>query len=210
MSGFQWRAALLLAAFALAGSLLLALTWNLTAERIAEQQRQATLRQLAELLPRDLYDNDPLLDTLELPAGTIPGLSGPVTGWVARKQGTITAWLLNITTAEGYNGNIRLLVGLKPGGELLGVRVTTHSETPGLGDGIDLRRSDWILAFAGKALGRPPAEGWAVKKDCGVFDQFTGATITPRAVVKAVRNLLQWYASHPDVLQQPPAKEVSP
>ncbi len=206
----NWRPVLLLGAFALAGSLLLALTWQLTADRIAEQERQATLRQLAELLPQPLYDNDPLLETLRLPAGTIPGLSGPVTGWVARKQGHITAWLLNLTTAEGYNGNIRLLVGLRPDGQLLGVRVTTHNETPGLGDGIDLRRSDWILHFAGKALGRPPAERWAVKKDGGDFDQFTGATISPRAVVKAVRNLLQWYANHPEVLQQPPAEEVSP
>ncbi len=210
MSNLQWRPVFLLGAFALAGSLLLALTWQLTAERIAEQERQATLRQLAELLPQSLYDNDPLLETLELPAGTIPGLSGPVTGWVARKQGAISAWLLNITTAEGYNGNIRLLVGLKPDGQLLGVRVTAHTETPGLGDGIDLRRGDWILGFAGKALGQPPAERWAVKKDGGVFDQFTGATITPRAVVKAVRDLLQWYASHPQVLQHLPEEEVSP
>ncbi len=198
----SWRPAVVLAAFALAGSALLALTWTLTADRIAEQQRLATLRQLGELLPPSLYDNDPLAETFTLPENTIPGIREPIQGWVARQGGRVSAWLLQLVTPEGYNGDIHLLVGLRPDGSLLGVRVIRHAETPGLGDGIELRRSDWILAFAGKALGQPPEARWAVKKDHGVFDQFTGATITPRAVVKAVRRLLTWYRDHPEVLQR--------
>ncbi|HET8791735.1 MAG TPA: RnfABCDGE type electron transport complex subunit G, partial [Modicisalibacter sp.] len=95
-----------------------------------------------------------------------------------------------------YSGDISLLVGIDANGELTGVRVLSHRETPGLGDKIEVRKSDWITQFAGLSLGNPPIEQWAVKKDGGVFDAFTGATITPRAVIGAIKRSLEYFASH--------------
>lgn len=100
------------------------------------------------------------------------------------------------TSARGYSGEIQVLLGVDPEGRILGVRVIRHTETPGLGDKIELAKSDWVLAFNGRSLGDPPPERWAVKKDGGVFDQFTGATITPRATVKAVKEGLVLFAAH--------------
>ena len=100
------------------------------------------------------------------------------------------------TAPDGYSGNIDIITGVYRNGEVAGVRVVSHQETPGLGDKIELKKSDWVLAFNGKSLGAPSYERWTVKKDKGVFDQLTGATITPRAVTKAVRNTLDYYRNN--------------
>jgi len=104
------------------------------------------------------------------------------------------------TVGQGYGGAIRVLLGVDKDGRILGARVLAHTETPGLGDKIEVDRDDWILDFDGKSLGEPPPERWAVKKDGGDFDQFSGATITPRAVVKSVKQGLELFAAHRDAL----------
>ena len=120
-----------------------------------------------------------------------------------RKQNQPVAAIFTATTPDGYSGNIRLVVGINADQTLAGVRVLTHKETPGLGDWIDAEKSDWILSFSGKSLQNPKDTGWAVKKEGGEFDQFTGATITPRAVVVAVKKVLIWSGQHTDILYAP-------
>jgi electron transport complex protein RnfG len=104
--------------------------------------------------------------------------------------------VLEAAAADGYSGEIKLLVGILADGRLGGVRVIAHKETPGLGDYIDIARSEWIRQFDGKALDDPPADGWKVRKDGGRFDYMAGATITPRAIVRAVRRVLEYHADH--------------
>jgi len=115
--------------------------------------------------------------------------------------GSTSAWVFEVS-ADGYSGPIRLLIGLRPDGTLTAVRVLEHRETPGLGDGIEASRSDWIRRFAGLSLGNPPAEEWALHRSGGRFEQFTGATITPRAVVRAVKSTLIYFAAHREDLEK--------
>lgn len=187
------RAARLLAAFAVAGSTVLAAAHWATKDRIAHNERQAMIQQLQEILPAGSYDNDLLADTREM---NLPqNISGPGTDtlYIARLQGHAVAAILPVTAPNGYSGAIEMLVGIHRDGRVATVRVTKHRETPGLGDGIEARRSDWILQFDGRSLQQPAR--WAVKKDGGTFDQLTGATITPRAVVKAVHGALEFFAA---------------
>ena len=179
--------------FAVIGSGLVAFTFDSTEERIAENQRRALLKSLNQLVPSDRYDNDIFSDTLLVHDPELLGTEEPVTVYRARKDGWPVAAVLAPVAPDGYNGNIRLLVAINLDGTLAGVRVIQHRETPGLGDGIETDRSDWILGFNGKSLSNPAKKGWRVKRDGGQFDQFTGATITPRAVVKAVHKALLYF-----------------
>jgi electron transport complex protein RnfG len=121
------------------------------------------------------------------------------------------AVLLNAVARDGYAGPIRLLVAVDPAGRLLGVRVLEHRETPGLGDLVDARHSDWIRGFDGRALGDPPPARWTVRKDGGDFDQFTGATVTPRAVVRGVRRVLEYIELHrQELFAAAPAAQRAP
>lgn len=195
-----WRSALALGLVAIAGTGLLVLADRLTRDRIAEQQRRAVLQQLGEIVPADLYDNDLHEDTFRFrDEAAFPG-GQFVTAYRARRAGEPVAVILRLAAPDGYSGAIQMLVGIDYGGRISGVRVTTHRETPGLGDAIEIEKSDWIRAFDGRSLGAPAPERWAVRKDGGDFDQFTGATITPRAVVAAVRRALGYFASHRDTL----------
>ena len=153
-----------------------------------ERDLQASL---AQVLPEGFADNDLLKDTLK-----IAGADGvPVTIYRARKAKKVTGAVFQVS-GRGYAGEIVILIGIDNTGRMLGARVIKHIETPGLGDKIEVAKSRWILDFDGKSLGTPPADKWAVKKDGGVFDQFAGATITPRAVMKAVKGGLEFYAAH--------------
>ena len=172
---------------------------GLTAERIAEQERAATLRALAVLLPTD-FDNDPDADRLSVQAPAWLGGEGTHVLRRARRAGDVTALVLEAVAPDGYNDDIRLLIGVGLDGTVLGVRVLEHRETPGLGDAIEIARSAWIDGFRGRSLGAPALEGWRVRRDGGDFDQFAGATITPRAVVGAVRRSLQFVARHGEAL----------
>jgi electron transport complex protein RnfG len=186
--------------FAVAGTTLVALTEYSTSEAIAENERLVLLRNLYALLPRDRLDNDIATDTLELPAATLLGTDENSTAYRARLGGEPVAAIFNSVAPDGYNGKIHLLVGVYIDGSLAGVRVVKHAETPGLGDAIEIRKSPWIDGFAGKSLTNPSQDGWRVKRDGGDFDQFTGATITPRAVVTAVRNTLLYYRQNADMI----------
>lgn len=186
-------AAALLFLFAVIGVGLVAYTYDHTAERIADNERIALLRSINELLPADQYDNDIFHDTMIVPGNDLLGTDEPVTIYRARKQGWPVAAVLTVIAPDGYNGNIKLLVAIKLDGTLAGVRVVSHKETPGLGDAIEIERSNWILGFNNRSLNNPPSQKWKVRRDGGEFDQFTGATITPRAVVKAVHKALLYF-----------------
>ena len=195
-----WRTALALGLVALAGTALLAGVSQWTRPRIEEQERRAVLQQLQALIAPGRYDNALHDDHYDFSAsdGLFPGQT--ITAYRARLQGMPVALVLKLAAADGYNGDINLLIGINYDGTLTGVRVTSHKETPGLGDALEIGRSDWILGFGGRSLEKPLPPGWAVRKDGGEFDQFTGATITPRAVVKAVRQALELFALKRDEL----------
>lgn len=206
--------ALLLFLFAAIGTGLVAFTFDNTHERIAANEREALLRNLHVLVPPERHDNDIFTDTIEVTDPDLLGTPRPVTVYRARKDGRPVAAILAPVAPDGYSGEIRLLVAIEADGRLAGVRVAGHRETPGLGDAIEAARSDWILGFEGRSLGDPDEKGWAVKKDGGVFDQFTGATITPRAVVKAVKKALVYFDRNRQTLfaeaLQDAAEETSP
>ena len=189
-----------LALFAVVGTTLVALTEYSTSAAITENERQVLLRNLYALLPRDKLDNDIATDTLQLPASALLGTDDASTVYRARLGGEPVAAIFNSVAPDGYNGKILLLVGVYIDGRLAGVRVVKHAETPGLGDAVEIRKSPWINDFAGKSLANPTPERWRVKRDGGDFDQFTGATITPRAVVAAVRNTLLYYRQNADMI----------
>ena len=151
------------------------------------------LEQLGEIIP-DHYDNAILEDRIAFRDEAHFPRGQWVTAYRARQRGEPVAVVLKFNAVNGYNGNIALLAGINADGTLRGVRVTAHKETPGLGDAIEVEKSDWINHFSGKSLASPETAGWAVKRDGGAFDQFTGATITPRAVVDAVRLALEYFS----------------
>lgn len=189
------RNALILGLFAVATVGVVAVTQQGTASRIAAAEREAQVRALAEILPQGSYDNHLLDNRLDL-VDPLLGSDRPLPAYLALKGGQPSAVILQAVAPDGYSGSIRLLVGIHADGRLAGVRVLAHKETPGLGDKIELAKSPWVLAFNGKSLADPGEAGWGVKKDQGVFDQFAGATITPRAVVKAVHHALQYFDGH--------------
>ena len=186
----------LLAGFAVAGSLLLGVTESGTREHIQANERAFLINSLNQVLPPTHYDNDLLHDTRELIAAEAFGTDAPVTVYRARHQGRPVAALFTVIAPDGYSGDIKLLIGANWDGTLSGVRAVAHRETPGLGDAVEVDRSNWILGFSGLSLSEPEPDRWRVKKDGGDFDQFTGATITPRAVVKAVKKALLYFNAH--------------
>ena len=187
--------ALVLGLFAIGTVGSVALLQQGTATRIAAAEREAQVRALAEILPAGSYDNHLLDNRLELNAPEL-GHRSPQSAYLALKGDQPSALILPVTAPDGYSGAIHLLVGIFADGRLAGVRVLGHKETPGLGDKIELAKSDWVRSFEGKSLSDPGEDGWAVKKDRGEFDQFAGATITPRAVVKAVHGALRYFDKH--------------
>ncbi|MCG7200007.1 electron transport complex subunit RsxG [Marinobacter pelagius] len=187
------RSAIGLGLFAIITGGSIAVTQALTEERIQEEAARAEARALFEIIPESRHDNDLLNDTVRLPASERLATPGPVTVWVARRDGEPTGFIMPVVAPDGYSGDIRLLVGIDLQGTVLGVRVVNHKETPGLGDRVETKKSDWIYSFEGRSLDNPEPRNWNVKKNGGVFDQFTGATITPRAVVKAVQKSLIYF-----------------
>ncbi len=189
-----------LAALALVAAASLTLAWRSTADDIAINERNFRLRALNEIVPPARYDNDLFDDTTTALDPELLGTGEPVTVYRARRDGQPVAVIFRVVAPRGYSGAIELLVGINFDGSVAGVRVSEHRETAGLGDQIEGGESDWIFGFTGRSLANPPEPGWAVQKDGGVFDQFTGATITPRAVVKAVRNALLYFSANRDEL----------
>jgi len=193
----------LLGGFTLIAAALLVLGDLATRDTIALRKAEDLKASLAEVIPPSIHDNDLLADSMP-----IQGLDGvPLTVYRALRGLQVTGVAFRVR-GVGYGGEIELLLGLDATGKVLGVRVLSHAETPGLGDRMEVAKSDWILAFDGLSLGNPPAQRWAVKKDGGDFDQFTGATITPRGILAALRGGLELFASHRDTLTAPAVVQV--
>lgn len=185
-------AALTLTLFAVTGSSLVAYTYQQTADRIAANERASLLRKLNALVPPDTIDNDIIDDRVTV--SDLGRLGAEQTRvYLGRKQGQPVAAVFTSLVPDGYSGPIKLLVAVRADGSLGGVRVVSHKETPGLGDKVEERRSDWIHSFRGKSLTNPPISRWKVKRDGGDFDQFTGATVTPRSIVEAVKRTLLFF-----------------
>jgi electron transport complex protein RnfG len=199
------KSALALGLVAVIGTTLLSGVRHLTADRIAEQERRVVLEQLGQIIPPERYDNALQDDWFAFSDEAWFPRGQQVVAYRARLEGQPVAVILRFAAVDGYSGPIGLLAGIEADGRLAGVRVTSHRETPGLGDGIEIEKSDWITAFDGKSLDAPSAAGWAVRRDGGDFDQFTGATITPRAVVEAVRAALEYHQRNRDALYGAPA-----
>ncbi len=191
------RHSLILGVFCLGFGALLATTHGFTAADITARANEDRLNSLAQVLPADLYDRSPLDNTVQLKDGE----GREVLVYRASKAGHVTGVAYEIR-GSGYAGEIRLMMGVDADGKILGVRVLAHKETPGLGDKIETKKGDWILRFTGLSLGNPPEAQWKVKKDGGQFDQFAGATITPRGVVRAIRGGLDFFAENKNRLTE--------
>lgn len=194
--------ALVLSLFAIVGTFFVSYTFDNTLDRITENKRLALLKAIHVLIPPSAHDNDIFTDIIFKTDKDLLGNKKAVNIYRARKDGNPVAVIINSTAPDGYNGNIVLLVAINYNGTLAGVRVVQHKETPGLGDAIEVTRTNWITKFKKRSLTNLDKTGWAVKRDGGEFDQFTGATITPRAIVKAVYNTLRYYKEHRDKLYE--------
>ena len=182
-----------LALFAAITSVAIGWTYLGTKAQIDLEVRRAEARQLLEIFPPDTHDNDIVDDVFEVAAETaLLGIRETRQGYRVRQGNKVIGVILPTTARDGYSGDIRALIGVRLDGSVAGVRVVAHRETPGLGDKVDLRKSDWILDFNERSLTNPVLGGWNVEKEGGVFDQFTGATVTPRAVILATRRALEY------------------
>ena len=202
------RTGVVLLLFALVGTAILAFTHDRTEPVITRSQQAEKLALINQVLPASLYDNDLLASVQTVPPDDLLGTRQPSSLWIARRGKQVTAVVLEAIAPDGYAGDIALLIGIDVDGRVTGVRVTAHRETPGLGDYIERAKSAWIDQFSGKSLTSPEPKHWKVAKDGGAFDSRAGATITPRAVVKAVKSALDYFARHRATLvTPPPAKE---
>lgn len=193
MKASMQKNGLILGAFALVTTGLISLTFMGTKDKIAEQQQLKLLNDLAAVIPQSLYNNDIQHDCIIVSDQALLNSPDATHIYRARLNEQTSAVAIETTAPNGYSGKIKLLVGITTQAEISGVRVLQHKETPGLGDKIDIRISDWILNFNGHSYLAEHAQKWNVRKDGGQFDQFTGATITPRAVIHAVKNALIYY-----------------
>ena len=186
----------ILAGFALLASILLGVTNCSTQGTIQQRLDEDLKKSLQEVVPATLYDNDMLQDTLTIPSADYNIGANETTVYLAKKAGKVTAVCFKFIAPDGYSGAINMIIGIDRDGNILGVRVLSHKETPGLGDKIEVAKSTWILNFVGRSLDNLTPAQWAVKKDGGVFDQFAGATITPRKSVQATYRSLQLFKAH--------------
>ena len=196
MAKAAFHTALNLLFFALVGTTLLALTHSLTRETIAQSEENERLRLIRQIVPAISYDNDIMKDTAQLGADELLGSDEATTVYRGRLKGRESIAVLQAVAPDGYSGRIKLIVAIYSDGKVGGVRVVSHNETPGLGDYIEIAKNKWINIFNGTSLDSHRDRDWKVKQDGGVFDYMAGATITPRAVIKAVNKALQFYARH--------------
>lgn len=191
---------MILGAFCLGFGSLLAVTNDFTVDDIAKRAVEDRQYSLSQVIQNEIHDNNLVADTVTLK----DELGNDVLVYRATREGKLTGVAYEISSNSGYSGLIKLMLGVAPDGKVLGVRVLSHRETPGLGDKIEEKKGDWILRFTGLGIGNPPLEKWKVKKDGGQFDQFAGATITPRAVVGAIRGGLQFFDANKAKLLETP------
>jgi electron transport complex protein RnfG len=186
--------------FAAIGTAVLSSTFFLTHDEIVKSEQAEKLKLITQIVPPELFDNDVIQDTLTIADDPLLGNNGNTVAYRARLKGEPSAVVVEAIAPDGYSGKINLILAVRANGELAGVRVVSHKETPGLGDYIELPKSPWIKGFDGKSREVYKDEDWKVKKDGGQFDYVAGATITPRAVVKAVNKALQYFAANRDKL----------
>lgn len=196
------RGAGIMMAFSVGFTAMMAGVYGLTREIVLKNEEHARTQLIAQTLPAGTYDNDLLANTRKLsPADSRRlGVDGTATIYLAKRGGQTVAAVLETVAPDGYAGKIQLLVAVKRTGEVQGVRVLAHQETPGLGDYIDAAKSDWSHQFDGRSLSDPAVERWKVKKDGGAFDSNAGATISPRAVVGALKRTLEYVADNRTVI----------
>jgi len=181
----------ILGVFCLGFGALLAVTNSITEKDIAARALEDKLNSLSQVIPDSVHDNNLVKDSITMKNDR----DKEITVYRATKEGKVTGLAYEIY-GSGYAGEIKLMLGVDAQGKVLGVRVLAHKETPGLGDKIDVKKTDWILRFTDLSLGNPPVDKWKVKKDGGQFDQFAGATITPRGVVRAIKEGLEFFNAH--------------
>ncbi|MDD2686321.1 MAG: electron transport complex subunit RsxG [Gallionella sp.] len=213
MAKASFHTALNLLFFAVIGTAMLALTYHLTHDTIAKSEENEKLKLVSQIVPATSYDNDIIKDTAPLAADTLLGTQTDTMIYRGRLQGESSIVVLQIIAPDGYSGRIDMIVAVHRDGRLGGVRVVTHKETPGLGDYIEIAKSNWITAFNDLSLAARKESDWKVRKDGGQFDHVAGATVTPRAIVKAVHKALQYVELHRDTLfaakaNTPQAKET--
>jgi len=196
----SFHAALNLLFFAVLGTLILSSTYLLTRDTIAESVEKEKLKLIAQIVPQELYDNNIVQATFSLPPDELLGTEEPGIAYRASLGGEISAVILQPIAPDGYSGKIFLIVAIRHNGEVSGVRVVSHNETPGLGDYIEVAKNPWVKQFDGQSPEKLKDDDWKVKKDGGKFDSMAGATISPRAVVKAVHKSVQYFMQHRDEL----------
>lgn len=198
------KSSLVLALFAVASTALVTITFALTKDQIAYQQQQQLLTTLNQVVPRSLHDNELYKACTLVSNSDALGTEQPMPIYLASLNDKHSGAAIEAIAPDGYSGAIKIIVGVDASSMVTGVRVLSHQETPGLGDKIDTRITRWVDSFLGKSVDNLEDKSWAVQKDGGQFDQFTGATITPRAVVKAVKKAVWFYKTHQDELQTLP------
>ncbi len=204
------KTALNLLLFAIVGTAVLAFTFNATRERIVKSEELEKLNLIRQIVPASAFDNDIVKDALAIPPSPLLGTDDQTTAYRARLNGKPSVVVLDAIAPDGYSGKIGLIVAIRADGTISGVRVVWHKETPGLGDYIDYAKSRWITQFDGASSARYKDDDWKVKKDGGQFDYMAGATITPRAVIKAVHKALQYFDANRDKLFVPVTPEAGP
>jgi len=193
-----WVHATILGTFCAGFGVALALTDDVTKAPIKDRALEDKMTSLGQVIPLSIHDNNPATNVITLNNGE----GKPTMVYRAVKDGVVTGVAYEIDAPGGYGGPIKLMLGVDPQGKLLGVSVIAHKETPGLGDKISPAKSDWLSRFTGLSIGNPPVEKWKVKKDGGQFDQFSGATITPRAVVGGIRHGLEFFAENKPAMME--------
>lgn len=200
----------ILAIFAIVGTALLVATHFATKDIISESEKQAKLELIRQIVPQNTFDNDIIKDAAALPAAPEIGNREPTTVYRATKEGTPVAAALEASAPDGYSGRIKFIIAIKASGEISGVRVIDHHETPGLGDYIEIAKNKWITIFDGNSLSNTLDKDWKVKKDGGKFEHNTGATVTPRALIKAVHKTLEYFRENQDKIFSLPANSPHP
>lgn len=194
------NSALGLSIFAVITSGAIALTQISTQDQIRFNEQQARAKALYDIVPQESIDNNLLQDTITIQEPSLTGSTQPVEIFRARQNGQVSSVIIPVTAPDGYTGNIEMIVGINADESIAGVRVLAHKETPGLGDKVELKKSTWLHGFDGQRYNGDNDPSWAVKKDGGRFDQFTGATITPRAVVNATARAIHYFREHKTTL----------
>jgi electron transport complex protein RnfG len=194
------KTAITMIAFAFVGTTLLAFVFGITRAPIEASEKEARLALFKQILPESAYDNDLLKETVQIAPNAQLGNRLPTVANIAKFNNKTAGVILEAVAHDGYSGDIKLLIAIRADGSVSGVRVLAHKETPGLGDYIDIAHGNWIKLFNDESVNKTSTEQWQVKKDGGKFDYMVGATITPRAVVKAVLKAVQFYEMNKQTL----------